>query len=149
MKFCTRICHTVVFVHTKFGLVRMQGSRVKRGRNPPPQSERVFQIPVQIGLRYGSFMLAQKITIGLLSKLALSHSQGKSRKDCLIRGVQDSVCQETQPVYFTLEPQKILKSEFRGGQTMSGAFCLSSLITHRDRQSRNLSRWSANLWPYI
>ena len=42
----------IVFAHTKFGLVRIQGSRVKRGggRNPPPRSERVFQIPVQIGL---------------------------------------------------------------------------------------------------
>ena len=44
----------IVFAHTKFGLVRIQGSGVKRGgrgRNPPsPRSERVFQIPVQIGL---------------------------------------------------------------------------------------------------
>ena len=44
----------IVFVHTEFGLVRIQESGIKRGggRNPPPpQSERVFQIPVQIGLR--------------------------------------------------------------------------------------------------
>ena len=44
----------IVFAHTKFGLVRIQESGVKRGeRNPcpPPQSERVFQIPVQIGLK--------------------------------------------------------------------------------------------------
>ena len=34
----------IVFSHTKFGLVRIQGSGVKR-------SERVFQIPVQIGLK--------------------------------------------------------------------------------------------------
>ena len=34
----------IVFVHTKFGLVRIQGSEVKSGG-------RVFQIPVQIGLR--------------------------------------------------------------------------------------------------
>ena len=43
----------ILFAHTKFGLVRIQGSGVKRGgggRNPPPLSERVFQIPVQIGL---------------------------------------------------------------------------------------------------
>ena len=41
----------IIFAPTKFGLVRIQGSGVKRGRNPPPRSERVFQIPVQIGLR--------------------------------------------------------------------------------------------------
>ena len=45
----------IVFVHTKFGLVRIQGSEVKRGDGirPPPRSERVFQIPVQIGLKPG------------------------------------------------------------------------------------------------
>ena len=42
----------IVFAHTKFGLVRIQGSRVKRGaESAPPRSEGVFQIPVQIGLR--------------------------------------------------------------------------------------------------
>ena len=42
----------IVFAHTKFGLVRIQGSGVKRGGGiHPPRSERVFQIPVQIGLR--------------------------------------------------------------------------------------------------
>ena len=48
----------IVFVHTKFGLVRIQGSEVKRGggRNPPPRSERVFQIPVQIGLSNRTIM---------------------------------------------------------------------------------------------
>ena len=41
----------IVFAHTKFGLVRIKGSRVKRGaESAPPRSERVFQIPVQIGL---------------------------------------------------------------------------------------------------
>ena len=42
----------ILFAHTKFGLVWMKGSRVKGGGgpNPPPRSERVFQIPVQIGL---------------------------------------------------------------------------------------------------
>ena len=41
----------IVFSHTKFGLVQIQGSEVKGGRNPPPpRSERVFQISVQIGL---------------------------------------------------------------------------------------------------
>ena len=41
----------ILFAHTKFGLVRIQGSRVKRGaESAPPRSERVFQIPVQIGL---------------------------------------------------------------------------------------------------
>ena len=43
----------IVFAHTKFGLVQIQGSGVKRGAEsaPPPRSERVFQIPVQIGLK--------------------------------------------------------------------------------------------------
>ena len=42
----------IVFAHTKFGLVRIQGSEVKRGADfAPPRSERVFQIPVQIGLK--------------------------------------------------------------------------------------------------
>ena len=42
----------IVFAHTKFGLVRIQGNGVKGGgaESAPPQSERVFQIPVQIGL---------------------------------------------------------------------------------------------------
>ena len=40
----------ILFAHTKFGLVRIQGSRVKRGAESAPRSERVFQIPVQIGL---------------------------------------------------------------------------------------------------
>ena len=39
----------IVFAHTKFGLVRIQENGVKRGRNPP-QSQRVLQTPVQIGL---------------------------------------------------------------------------------------------------
>ena len=42
----------IVFSHTKFGLVRIQGSGVKRGAESAPlRSERVFQIPVQIGLK--------------------------------------------------------------------------------------------------
>ena len=42
----------ILFAHTKFGLVRIEGSGVKKGgtESVPPQSERVFQIPVQIGL---------------------------------------------------------------------------------------------------
>ena len=44
----------IVFSHTKFGLVWIQGSGVKRGGGiRPPRSERVFQIPVQIGLKPG------------------------------------------------------------------------------------------------
>ena len=43
----------ILFAHTKFGLVQIQGSGVKRAgggiRYLP--SERVFQIPVQIGLK--------------------------------------------------------------------------------------------------
>ena len=41
----------IVFAHTKFCLVLIQGSGDKRGGGIP-RSERVFQIPVQIGLRY-------------------------------------------------------------------------------------------------
>ena len=41
----------IVFTHIKFGLVRIQGSEVKRGgRNPPPRSEQIFEIPVWVGL---------------------------------------------------------------------------------------------------
>ena len=35
----------IVFAHTKFGFVPTQGGGIR-----PPWSERVFQIPVQIGL---------------------------------------------------------------------------------------------------
>ena len=42
-----------VFAHTKFDLVRIEGSEVKKP--PPPRSERVFQIPAQIGLKYMTF----------------------------------------------------------------------------------------------
>ena len=43
----------IVFAHTKFGLVQIQGNGAKRGRNPaPPQSQRVLQIPAQIGLNH-------------------------------------------------------------------------------------------------
>ena len=45
----------IVFAHTKFGLVRIQGSGVKRGEgaeSAPPLPERVFEIPVQIGLSH-------------------------------------------------------------------------------------------------
>ena len=42
----------IVFVHTKFGLVQIQGNEVKRGDGiRPPRSERVFEIPVRVGLR--------------------------------------------------------------------------------------------------
>ena len=48
----------IVFAHTKFGLVRIQGSGVKRGSGiRPPRSERVFQIPIKIGLRVKQQML--------------------------------------------------------------------------------------------
>ena len=42
----------IVFANTKFALVRIQGSGVKSGGGEirPPRSERVFQIPVQVGL---------------------------------------------------------------------------------------------------
>ena len=41
----------IVFAHTKFGLVRIQGSEVERGgAESAPWSERVFEIPVRVGL---------------------------------------------------------------------------------------------------
>ena len=43
----------IVFVHTKFGLVRIQRSEVKKGAESITQSERVFEIPVRVGLRGG------------------------------------------------------------------------------------------------
>ena len=43
----------IVFAHTKFGFVPTQGSEVKRGGGiGPPRFERVFQIPVEIGLSH-------------------------------------------------------------------------------------------------
>ena len=44
----------IVFAYTKFGLVRMQGSEVKReggGGIRPPRSERVLEIPIRVGLK--------------------------------------------------------------------------------------------------
>ena len=47
----------IVFAHSKFGLVQIQESGVKRGggggggAESVPPSERVFQIPVQVGLK--------------------------------------------------------------------------------------------------
>ena len=42
----------IVFAHTKFGLVRIKGSGVKRGTDFAPQPERVFEIPAWIELSY-------------------------------------------------------------------------------------------------
>ena len=50
----------IVFAHTKFGLVWIQGSGVKGG-GIRPRSERVFQIPVQIGLSNVKLFLWVKI----------------------------------------------------------------------------------------
>ena len=44
----------IIFAHTKFGLVRIKGSKVKRGGGGgirPRRSERVFEIPVRVGLK--------------------------------------------------------------------------------------------------
>ena len=43
----------IVFAYTKFGLVGVKGSAVKRGADsaPPPRPERVFEIPAWIGLK--------------------------------------------------------------------------------------------------
>ena len=45
----------IVFAHTKFVLFRIQESEVKRGgggggAESVPQSERVFEIPIRVGL---------------------------------------------------------------------------------------------------
>ena len=52
LKFCTRTCRRIVFAHTKFGLVRILGSEVKRGAEsaPLPRPERVFEFLVRIRL---------------------------------------------------------------------------------------------------
>ena len=42
LKFCTRTCHMIVFAHTEFGLVRIQGSEVKRGGGIRPPSSNVL-----------------------------------------------------------------------------------------------------------
>ena len=45
-----------MFAHTKFGLIQMKGSGVKRegggGADSAPRPERVFEIPAWIGLRF-------------------------------------------------------------------------------------------------
>ena len=41
----------IVFIHTKFCLVWIKESGVKRGQIPPGP-ERVFEIPAWIGVRY-------------------------------------------------------------------------------------------------
>ena len=43
----------IVFAHTKFGLVQIRGSGVKRGADSalPPWPEGVFEIPAWIGLK--------------------------------------------------------------------------------------------------
>ena len=40
----------IVFAHTKFGLIRIKGSGVKRGADSAPWPERVFEIPAWMGL---------------------------------------------------------------------------------------------------
>ena len=48
----------IAFAHTKFGLVWIKGSGVKRGAgSAPPQPERVFEIPAWIGLTYTGMTL--------------------------------------------------------------------------------------------
>ena len=46
----------MVLAHTRFGLVRIKGSRVKRGGGGfrPSRPEIVFEIPAWIGLKGGS-----------------------------------------------------------------------------------------------
>ena len=42
----------IVLAHTKFGLVWIQGAKLRGGGGGirPPRSERVFEIPVRVGL---------------------------------------------------------------------------------------------------
>ena len=92
----------IVFVHTKFGLVLIQGSGVKRGGGirPPPRSEQVFQIPVQIGLNQAVFrnknsgLLEQVPNITLMSTRQTWARQHWTRKpltscpkDQVMRGI--------------------------------------------------------------
>ena len=57
----------IVLAHTKFGLVRMQGSGVKRGADSaPPQPERVFENPAWIGLITGWTVYAKNINPSVL-----------------------------------------------------------------------------------
>ena len=61
LKFYRKTCGRIVFAHIKFGLVRIKGSGVKRGR-----SERVFEIPAWIGL---SPLLLISSVFGLLTAI--------------------------------------------------------------------------------
>ena len=47
----------IVFSHTKFGLVPIKGSGVKRGADSAPRPERAFEIPAWIGLNLNSFCI--------------------------------------------------------------------------------------------
>ena len=46
----------IVFAHTKFGLVQIKGSGVKRGEYSTPRPERVFEIPAWIGLKLSALL---------------------------------------------------------------------------------------------
>ena len=52
----------IVFAYTKFGLVRIQRSGVKKGGGGGirPRPERIFEIPVQIGLRFSDSLCLQE-----------------------------------------------------------------------------------------
>ena len=67
----------IVFVHTNFGLVQIQGSEVKRGgESAPPRSERVFEIPVRVGLSNTdiAILLAKMSSPSILTLKSLSFS---------------------------------------------------------------------------
>ena len=63
----------IVFAHTKFSLVRIKGSGVKRGRIPPPsQPEQVFEISAWIGLN--NYVLPSDVQLALDELYTISQS---------------------------------------------------------------------------
>ena len=74
----------ILFAHTKFGLVPIQGSRVKRGGGiRPPRSERVFQIPVQIGLNESFIPLQNVLFFFSTFESGILQASRYSSKKCL------------------------------------------------------------------
>ena len=72
----------IVIAHNKFGLVRIQGSEVKRGEaESAPRSERVFEIPVRIGLNKCAF--SEKLTEALMTEQRSSSIDARKRAELL------------------------------------------------------------------
>ena len=80
----------ILFAHTKFGLVQIQGSGVKRGAESTPLSERVFHIPVQIGLKTRKYNMGMnKGDLEKLSKSELIKLLLKQKKSKKVRNHED------------------------------------------------------------